>query len=265
MRPRSIVSAEKITEGLAIQIPVILFNGTFLLEHDSQKVICGNYFDDSIHEVFETLFFHGIYPFVSARIDGVEKVSFIEETFTRGMQIFQESRTGDRRMRPVRTTGQLTAGDCFYLTCIDEPEKLEPLYERYRERYHMVYHRDIYSGEQWLEFMPQTASKSNAALQLKRLLECDRLVVFGDGMYFTIVDVVVQPEYQGMGIGTKIVRMLVLYAESMTPAGGRSSISLIAEKGKEAFYETMGFKKLPHEFCGSGMRKVIYGKERGPI
>lgn len=178
---RSIVSAEKVTRGLKIHIPVILFNGVFLLEQNSQKVICGNYFDDSIYEVFETLFSYGIYPFVSAHIDGVEKVSFIGEKFTRGMQIFQESRTGDRRMRPVRTTEQLTAGDCFYLTCIDEPEKLEPLYERYQERYHMVYHRDIYSGEQWLEFMPQTASKANAAMQLKRLLECDRLVVFGDG------------------------------------------------------------------------------------
>lgn len=88
--------------------------------------------------------------------------------------------------------------------------------------------------------------------------------IIGDGMYFTIVDVVVQPEYQGMGIGTKIVGMLMQYAESMTPAGGRSSIQLIAEKGKEDFYESMGFKTLPHEFCGCGMRKVLYGKEGEP-
>ncbi|MFR6582964.1 MAG: hypothetical protein ACLURP_13825 [Ruminococcus sp.] len=29
--------------------------------------------------------------------------------------------------------------------------------------------------------MPQKASKAQAALQLKQKLECDRLVVFGDG------------------------------------------------------------------------------------
>ena len=42
-----------------------------------------------------------------------------------------------------------------------------------------------------------------------------------------------------------------------TPVGGRSSIQLIAEKGKESFYEKLGFKSIPHEFCGSAMRKVI--------
>ena len=38
----------------------------------------------------------------------------------------------------------------------------------------------FYTGEQWLEIMPQKASKAQAALQLKQKLECDRLVVFGD-------------------------------------------------------------------------------------
>lgn len=77
-------------------------------------------------------------------------------------------------------------------------------------------------------------------------------------MYYTMVDVVVQPEYQRMGIGGKIVNMLLDYVLRKTPDGGRSSIQLTAEKGKESFYEKMGFKTIPHEFCGSGMRKVIY-------
>ena len=46
--------------------------------------------------------------------------------------------------------------------------------------------------------------------------------------------------------------------DKTTPVGGRSSIQLIAEKGKETFYEKMGFKMIPHEFCGSGMRRVIH-------
>ena len=48
-------------------------------------------------------------------------------------------------------------------------------------RVHRIYQKDIYTGEQWLEIMPQKASKAQAALQLKQKLECDRLVVFGDG------------------------------------------------------------------------------------
>ena len=79
----------------------------------------------------------------------------------------------------------------------------------------------------------------------------------GDGMYYMIVDIVVQPNYQKQGIGTKIVNMIIEFVDKETPNGGRSSIQLIAEKGKDTFYEKIGFKIIPHEFCGSGMRKVI--------
>lgn len=81
--------------------------------------------------------------------------------------------------------------------------------------------------------------------------------LIGDGMYYMIVDIVVLPTYQKMGIGSTILNMIVDYVNRETPVGGRSSIQLIAEKGKEKFYEKRGFKVIPHEFCGSGMRKVI--------
>ncbi len=79
----------------------------------------------------------------------------------------------------------------------------------------------------------------------------------GDGMYFLIADIVVHPTFQKCGIGTNIINMLLKYVEEKTPAGGRSSVQLIAEKGKEPFYEKLGFKIIPHDFCGAGMRKVI--------
>lgn len=81
--------------------------------------------------------------------------------------------------------------------------------------------------------------------------------LIGDGIYYLIADVVVRPEYQGQGIGSKIIDMLLSYVEEHTPSGGRASVQLIAEKGKEAFYEIKGFKLIPHEFCGSGMRKIV--------
>ncbi|MBO5144698.1 MAG: GNAT family N-acetyltransferase [Lachnospiraceae bacterium] len=93
------------------------------------------------------------------------------------------------------------------------------------------------------------AVKDNQAVGMGRLI--------GDGIYYIIVDVVVQPACQKMGIGSKIVDMIIEYVERETPGGGRSSIQLIAEKGKEAFYKKRGFKIIPHEFCGSGMQKVI--------
>lgn len=81
--------------------------------------------------------------------------------------------------------------------------------------------------------------------------------LIGDGIYYLIADVVVRPEFQGKGIGSRIVDMLLTYVDANTPIGGRSSVQLIAERGMEGFYIKKGFKLIPHEFCGSGMRKII--------
>ena len=94
-----------------------------------------------------------------------------------------------------------------------------------------------------------TVVENNEPIAMGRLV--------GDGIYFLIVDVIVKPEFQRRGIGGKIIDALLAYVENVTPVGGRSSVQLIAEKGKEGFYLNKGFKLLPHDFCGPGMRKVI--------
>ena len=94
-----------------------------------------------------------------------------------------------------------------------------------------------------------------AVVKDEQVVGMGRLV--GDGMYYMVVDVVVHPSCRKNGIGSTIMNMLIGYVEKETPPGGRSSIQLIAEKQKEAFYEKMGFKAIPHDFCGSGMRKII--------
>lgn len=94
-----------------------------------------------------------------------------------------------------------------------------------------------------------TVFNENVAVGMGRLI--------GDGIYYVIVDIIVNPDYQRKGIGSKIIKMLIDYVDKQTIVGSRSSIQLISEKGKENFYEQLGFKKIPHEYCGSGMRKVI--------
>ncbi len=52
--------------------------------------------------------------------------------------------------------------------------------------------------------------------------------VIGDGMYYMIVDIVVQPAYQQMGIGSKLLNMIIEYVESATPEGGRCTMQFIS-------------------------------------
>lgn len=120
----------------------------------------------------------------------------------------------------------------------------------------------------WNNFSKVQAEHALAAsLYIVTVVEQNQTIgmgrVIGDGMYNTIADVIVHPDFQHQNIGTSILHMLLDYIEKQTPTGGRTSIYLSAEPGKESFYEQFGFKKIPHDFCGSGMRKVFYKEEIG--
>ena len=179
---RSYHTAKKVTKGLEAKIPLIVYNGAFILDNVTGEVMCSNFFGEEAKVILDDFIGNGLYPIVYSYIDCVEKFSFIPDKCSRAQTEFLESRRGDIRTNVVLETEQLYAGDIFYFTCIDEKERLEPLYGRYKDRCHCVFQKDIYSGEQWLEIMPLAASKSNAIRQLKNYLGCEKVVVFGDAI-----------------------------------------------------------------------------------
>jgi len=179
---RSLITAKKATKGIQARIPLIVYNGAFVIDNATEEILIANYFDNTVYSVLDDLFTNGVYPIVYALIDGKEKFSYIPELCTRGMKTFLETRRGDIRSNTVSTLSSLKEGAIFYITCIDEPETLQQLYKKYKEKYHCIYHTDIYTKEQWLEIMPPGASKANAVKQLQSMMKCDRLVVFGDGV-----------------------------------------------------------------------------------
>ncbi len=81
--------------------------------------------------------------------------------------------------------------------------------------------------------------------------------IVGDGIYNTVCDVIVKPDYQRKGIGTEVMNQLLKYFDDQILENGKSCVQLIAEKGKESFYKRFGFESVPNEFSGSGMRKII--------
>ena len=65
--------------------------------------------------------------------------------------------------------------------------------------------------------------------------------VIGDGgCFFQVVDIAVNPNFQGNGIGKIIMREIMNYLDKSVPKGGY--VSLIADDPANNLYEQLGFK-----------------------
>jgi GNAT superfamily N-acetyltransferase len=89
---------------------------------------------------------------------------------------------------------------------------------------------------------------SVAVVENEKIIGIGRVI--GDkGLYFYIQDLIVHPDFQGKGIGRKIMFMLKGYVEKNAKPG--ALIGLMAAKGLEAYYKEFGFQPRPVE--GPGM------------
>lgn len=90
-----------------------------------------------------------------------------------------------------------------------------------------------------------------SAIYQGELVGMGRLV--GDGaMYWYLQEIIILPQFQRKGIGTMIVNHLVDYAKANSVTGKFTTIGGVSAKGKEPFYEKLGF-----EIISNGMKKMI--------
>ncbi len=95
-------------------------------------------------------------------------------------------------------------------------------------------------------YFVQCVRDDGKAIGLARLL--------WDGGYIAFLsDVIVVPEYQGRGIGRKLVETCIEKLKVDMKPGYKVKMNLNSAKGKEAFYEKFGFKVRPNEDAGAGM------------
>lgn len=178
---RALQTSRKVTEGLEVRNPVVLQNGSFIKDAGGGEILLGNYFEDA-RAIAEDLISHGVFPIVYSCGNGADRFFYAPDRCSPGVGNFVRERTCDPRRAPVASylDGEIDYGTVFYFTCIDEADRLRPLFEKYRTRYHCEFQRNLYTGEQWLEIMPERATKANGILWLKEYLRCDKVVVFGD-------------------------------------------------------------------------------------
>ena len=182
---RSLVSASVVTSGLKINMPVVTFNGTFIIDPHTKKDISSLYFSEKEVELIKnTLIKYSVNPLVYGIINGEEKVSWIKLFENNGIKNYKLSRKGDKRLRPIETIEQLYQGNIFYFMCIGDKTELEKLYDYFidLDKFTCTFQKEIYREEYLCEIYHKDSSKGNAIKKLMEKLECGKLITFGDAI-----------------------------------------------------------------------------------
>lgn len=126
--------------------------------------------------------------------------------------------------------------------------------------------------DSYIEIKKTAFKINNSKLQIEKSLKNDlydvvamdgnKLVgmgrIVGDGaIYWYLQDIVVIPEYQGKGIGRIIVERLIDYIYDNSLSDTKTTIGLMAAKGKEEFYKKFGFIERPNDNQGPEMIQII--------
>ena len=75
-----------------------------------------------------------------------------------------------------------------------------------------------------------------------------------DGGYVAFLsDLIVDPEYQGQGIGRELVETVIRRIKDNMKPGYKVKLTLNSSMGKEPFYRKFGFNERPNENAGAAM------------
>ncbi len=106
----------------------------------------------------------------------------------------------------------------------------------------------------------QTALKNSmltvTAYEQDRPVGMGRLV--GDGAVICYIqDLIVIPEYQGRGVGQKLMERFVSYVKSKKLPDTEIMLGLMCARGRENFYSKFGFIARPTDQLGPGMIQYL--------
>lgn len=182
---RSLSSDSIVTQGLFNKLPVIVYNGAFIIDKVNGEKLAANFFNSQNKNIIiDILKKNQLSPLVYSYINDVEKVSWLPNNENMGLQRYINNRKGDKRLNSVNSGPQLYEGKIFYFVCIGKQEDLLPVYEaiKVNTEFNCTLQQELYRKEYWLEIMPKNTTKANALIKLKKLLNVNKIISFGDAV-----------------------------------------------------------------------------------
>lgn len=181
---RSFSSAGEITKRLALKLPLITYNGAVVRDakgHAEYAILDRAAISDLLNRL-EAI---GARPLVYALIDGQERCSWIQGAQSPGMERYISSRWANERMRPVGDYASLFEGEIYYFSLIcagDEALGAKALFARCNAVDAYMQNDTYFPEDYWVEAYRADVNKATAVERLKRQLNADKLICFGDNL-----------------------------------------------------------------------------------
>lgn len=180
-------SGVKYLEQLGVVIPSVHLNGVLIYDNSIKKYVdCTPMDTATAHEIirilkdFDRMSF--VYKFDSDCGINVEFEKLSNEV---EREFFEVRKNSD--YKSFRQTERITASDddkVIYFTMVDEYSRLLPIWEELNKLSgaKATLYSDNYSDLYFLEVFSSSATKASGVMKLKKLLNADRVVAFGDNL-----------------------------------------------------------------------------------
>lgn len=183
---RSWSSAKPILKGLNLQHPVVCFNGVMLVNPLNDDILRINSFtDEKLKFIREALDKLGESVMIYAFVDNEHRVSWLKSAETKGIKYYKNERKGDKKLRPCDTLDELWSGEIYYFNILNPVNSLEILNEHFNSEngFSVNFQPDSYDKNYyWYEFFAENCNKGTAILEVKKLINADKIIAFGDNI-----------------------------------------------------------------------------------
>lgn len=184
---RSIMTAGELLRGLQINAPVVLMNGVFLFDIPKAQVVSFHEIaPDALEAVVACFRQNGKSPMLWLYgDDGLLSVQYTRLELQVNRDFYEKRKDSFQgRFKRVDSLSVPQGQHAVYINLVDTFEALRPIAEALKslEDVAFAFYADTYTEYWFLEVYSARASKANAALELKTLVNADRITAFGDNL-----------------------------------------------------------------------------------
>ncbi len=185
---RSMVSATPLLDGVRFAAPIVLMNGVFVYDTETEKAVKYHEISHSaLQRILDCFYDKNLHPFMFLYGDDYKLSIKYTEFDNDGMKDFYDMRVDmlDGRFTQTDDLTNIEKGQHpVYVNYYALPQYLDEVVENLKTipEIDFAYYKDSYSDDWLIEIYSDTASKANGAKEVKEIIGADSITAFGDNL-----------------------------------------------------------------------------------